>query len=1266
MHGSRLQRTVSADSAAHEETDAFLLISRYGVCQPPFKAGKGYKTVSRLKNKRNGEAYRRDIAWKTVVLALLLVAVFAILVWNAFDSDAAASVITLVTLLMVAAIVALEWRSTERSHEEQLRMKASNERLNLALRNMTATIWDYDLAARQILQTEGSQEKHGFTSAVSNVPESLIECGYVHPDSVDAFRAMYDKLFAGEPRAEGVFRMRSADREDWWYEHIQYVTLFNDAGKPYRAIGIGQDVTDKQRLAAAAETDSLTGLLNHNATLEHIKRLLAAEGEAGIGALFIIDLDYFKQVNDTLGHQTGDETLARIAGIIRESFRSEDVVGRIGGDEFMVFLCRAPHADIIRKKACQLIQALQFHCGDGNTGVALSASVGIAIRNSGDSFSTLYQRADTALYAAKEKGRNQYCIDARALPPPKAEAAACAEANRPGEAFRADKSLSPIQLQALLEHMDGGVLLFEIGEALRIRYLSPSFYKFTHIPMDAPNVDGVDLLSMVEEPDRSALVERLREGARTDTPVDFSYRVVTYRGAQTWRHIRAVRIRREESGNPMMIAVITDITEIKKTSAMLDAIVEHSPLGIGVFDLSHGFKPVFVNRVLLRMFNFGEEEFFAKAGANALSMVDQKDLPMVRALIDKVGQGDGRAPEEIVYHPAERKGMPRRSIRANGLRIPGSVGETLVLVMFNDITEQETALPPAGKAPEEVARPQKRRILIVDDSEVNRGVLRRILDSEYEVLEAENGNEALEMLSYSYETVSAVLLDLIMPVMDGCEVLAKMRADINLSKIPVIVTSGSAQTHTEVKALSLGANDFIVKPYNPAVIRHRLGNTINLRETAAFVNAVERDELTGLYSKAFFYKKAESVLRAHPERSYDLVCCDIERFKLVNELFGERMADQLLQHVSSLLVRQVNGGGVYGRIGVDKFACLIPHRAGYAAAVFEDIARSVNAFPISFNISLCYGVYVVEDASVPVSTMCDRALTACNSVKGKYGVYYAYYDDAFRKRLLAEQVILDSMRQGLAERQFQVHYQPKYSLATGAVVGAEALVRWQHPTRGFMPPGEFIPLFERNGFITDLDRYVWETVCAGISDWLRAGRTPPPISVNVSRADLYNPELAAILAGLLDKYGLPVELLHLEITETAYTEDSEQLVGAVERLRALGFIIEMDDFGTGYSSLNMLSELPIHILKLDLRFIRPETDDFRKANVLEVVIDLARRLRLPVVAEGVETAEQARALREMGCDYAQGYYFARPMPREDFERHLLEASMEAMPAFLRA
>ena len=549
-----------------------------------------------------------------------------------------------------------------------------------------------------------------------------------------------------------------------------------------------------------------------------------------------------------------------------------------------------------------------------------------------------------------------------------------------------------------------------------------------------------------------------------------------------------------------------------------------------------------------------------------------------------------------------------------------------------------------------------RKILVVEDNALNRSLLCQILSSEYDVIEAENGQEALEVLGQYGEGISLILLDIIMPVMDGYTFLSIMKADSAYSSIPVIVTTQSEGESDEVAALTHGATDFVVKPYKPQIILHRVASIINLRETAAMVNLIRYDRLTGLYSKEFFYQQVKNVLLRNPDRDYDIICSDIENFKLINDVFGIPAGDRLLCGIAEIYKQKVDGRGICGRMNSDQFACLIERHWTYTDEMFIDVSQHINQMLDVQNIVMKWGVYAVDDRSVSVEQMCDRALLAARAIKGQYGKYFAKYDDALRNCLLKEQAITDSMESALAQNQFQIYLQPKYRIRDECLVGAEALVRWNHPEWGFQSPAEFIPLFEKNGFITKMDQYVWEKACAALRDWDDKGLAPISVSVNVSRADIYNADLSDFLLKTVQKYELPPSRLHLEITESAYTEDPRQIIETVGRLRDLGFVIEMDDFGSGYSSLNMLNEMPIDILKLDMKFIQNETAKPSSQGILQFMVNLARWMHLSVVAEGVETKEQLNRLSEIGCDYVQGYYFARPMPGNEFEALLAENS----------
>ncbi len=543
-----------------------------------------------------------------------------------------------------------------------------------------------------------------------------------------------------------------------------------------------------------------------------------------------------------------------------------------------------------------------------------------------------------------------------------------------------------------------------------------------------------------------------------------------------------------------------------------------------------------------------------------------------------------------------------------------------------------------------------KKILVVEDNVINREILCQILEDTYETLQAENGKEALEMLEKHGEEIVLILLDIIMPIMDGYTFLSIIKKDSLYSSIPVIIVTLNDSEEDEVKALSRGATDFIRKPYSPQIVINRVASIIKLRETAAMVNLMKFDSLTGMYSKDYFYRKAEEIILNNPESNFHVICSNIENFSLVNDMYGLTVGDELLCYVANMLTDCIQDRGICGRINADVFAFLVENPSPFNKVKIEEKISELNTWFGRCTININFGIYIVDSLDVSMNIACDRAMSAYKSVKGKFDKLYAYYDDKIRLKKLYIQAITNNMQAALDAKEFQVYFQPKYTLNSETISGAEALVRWFSPTEGFLSPGEFIPVFEKNGFITELDKYVWEETCMMLRKCIDDNIPVVPVSVNVSRTDLYYPELPEFILGLVEKYNLDTELLHLEITESAYTENPEPIIKAVSKLRKYGFIIEMDDFGQGYSSLNMLSDLPIDILKLDMKFVQNTADspDSSGKNITSFVIQLAKWMNLTVTAEGVETRAQVNRLKDMDCDQAQGYYFARPMPKKDY------------------
>ncbi len=562
---------------------------------------------------------------------------------------------------------------------------------------------------------------------------------------------------------------------------------------------------------------------------------------------------------------------------------------------------------------------------------------------------------------------------------------------------------------------------------------------------------------------------------------------------------------------------------------------------------------------------------------------------------------------------------------------------------------------------------EKRTILVVDDSFTDRTLLRKTFEEEFHVVQAENGMKALERL-YCMPEISAVVLDIQMPELDGYGVLEAMRADERLREIPVVVDTASDETESQLKALDYGAVDVLIKPFNPKVAQRRIHNIIARREAEqhALRSALleeqlrrsEIDEKTGIYNKQGFCRASAEMMQSNPDKQYIILRWDVDRFKVFNDIYGVAAGDWFLARIGEECGKRIKGDVVFGRWNADHFVICMESDSFMANNIAEQLIDMVAGIHESFVFAARIGVYMVDDPYCEVSLMCDRAKLALRSIKNKYSARVAYYDDSMRLALIEEQDIVGDMKAALERGDFVVYLQPQYNYDTKTLHGAEALVRWKHPTKGMIPPGRFIPVFERNGFIGELDAFVWEEVCKFQRGWLDAGMAAVPISVNVSRCDVYNHRLCEFLDGLVKKYGLDHSMLHLEITETAYMDDPEQLIRVVRRLREIGFSVEMDDFGSGYSSLNTLKDVPVDMLKLDMKFLGTGTDDTRSGSILTSVIRMAHWLKLPVLAEGVETKEQAEYLKSVGCIYMQGYYCARPMPKKQFEEILRSTALE--------
>ncbi|WP_283429055.1 EAL domain-containing response regulator [Fibrobacter sp. UWB10] len=542
--------------------------------------------------------------------------------------------------------------------------------------------------------------------------------------------------------------------------------------------------------------------------------------------------------------------------------------------------------------------------------------------------------------------------------------------------------------------------------------------------------------------------------------------------------------------------------------------------------------------------------------------------------------------------------------------------------------------------------------MVIEDDPNCQEILQNVLEESYNITVVGNTQEALLLLMDAPTTYSLILLELELPD-DACiEFLKQRSAQSFLQNIPVIVITGEGDDNGCYK---LGADEFIRKPLNsPDVILARCEHTMALYESKNLVQQTEKDKLTGLYTIDYFFEYLKQIMPLDMGSDRDAIVIDIEHFRLINEIYGRGVGDQILSQIGNYLQQTLATlNAIACRAGADVFYVYCIHQENYGD--LQEALQSMLAKVAKVNnIRIRIGVWQYVERNLDPESWFDRAKNACDRIGGNFTNSIAFYNSGLHSKHLREERLIRDIYDAIEHKDLKVYYQPKYAIQGDKphLRSAEALIRWIHPSLGFINPGDFIPLFESNGLIQMVDNYVWNEAAAQIRRWKDEFDFTVPVSVNVSRIDIYDPELENKFCNILEQNKLTPNEYMIEITESAYSDNAQGLIDVLNSMRSKGFHIEMDDFGTGYSSLGMLTELPIDILKIDMSFVRNMEKHEKNKRMVELIIDIAKFLKVPCVAEGVETESQLQTLKRMGCDVIQGYYFSKPVPPEEFVKFI--------------
>lgn len=1017
-------------------------------------------------------------------------------------------------------------------------------------------LWEYIISDKRLVQSrklDGQFSKNSLI--VENYREQVHEWNLIYPDDWDIFDAYCDSMDRGDAHLTYELRAMCDAGYFVWFRY-EGQTICNDEGKPIKVVGRTLDVTEEKnerdRLEKQVSRDLLTGLYNREIALRMIQRKLPADLKAG-GALLVVDIDDFKQINDKFGRLYGDTLLETISGIIYTHFRAKDIVSRVDGDEFLIYCSGVGDEMGISRFVNKLMARFQEFLVDreGNK-VGISAGISLYPRD-GETYAEIYHCACIALACAKQMGKNQYVIYNAAMEEN-------ADVRQFCEKMQQGKKNS---LFTMAQSEDTNKELFD--------------FSFDIICHEKNFYDAIQTIfkevCLYFSIDRSTLMECVKGRQTVSVTAKWS--------REDDKDDAGIMEETSNKNWPIMEKIYKD--------------TEYSIIDEGKTDQN----------------DFEED------------VVIMSKVP-VTAIQFPIMDGD-KMTGALTYERWTAKEWAQTEISTLS-SITKMISSYLLAIQTKTELETEYVV---GKKAMDV---QKMIYYVVDKNNYELSYMSRFAHEMFP--ESKYGQKCYEVLKGKKSPCMEC------PIHD-------CRSENNYTNT-VEVYNGEEDSWYTVTASRMNQMAETGEKY-----------LLCQSDVTAFLDRVRgEDQLTGVMSYEKFRMDAIKVIRRSQD-GYMLVFVGIQDFARINDEYGYEVGDQVLRAYADLMKRNMVENELLCRVKGDDFAVLIKERPTsnvkerlkeYSEILTEKFRER---FPdISIN---CFGgVYFIYDSLEHISRCLDKAMKARKVVLKNFyetGGIYTYSKD-FELQEKEKEEMNRTMKESLEKGYFRVFFQPKVDSFTGEIIGAEALVRLLDKNNRLVPPGKFIPLAEENGLIVEIDKFVYNKTFELMSEWIKAGKQVPLISVNLSRLHLLDDNLPETMKGMSDKYGLKPEQIELEITESVFFEDTERLVKMIKRIKDLGYVISMDDFGAGFSTLSLMKTLPIDIIKLDGSFfLRNELDGKNKA-VISAIMQLAKNLQFDTVSEGVETKEQLDFIKEQGGRGVQGYYFYKPMPSEEFEKLL--------------
>lgn len=1022
--------------------------------------------------------------------------------------------------------------------------------------------YEYDIASDTITFADKFNHIFEGESVIEHPSENMLKMGLVSYDTQSAIEELFYLAKAGTEYHSTEFKLNTKNGGFQWY-FSTFSTIYDEEGNALRVVGLLRNIhaqkVEQQKLLIRAETDQMTGLYNKATTESKIQASLRELNGNSYEVLMLVDIDDFKKINDTFGHLKGDDVIIDIAKTLQEYKGDYGIAGRLGGDEFCVFLTNVLDTQLACEKAVLIAERLREVYHDE---CQVTLSIGIAATNQQIPYNVLLENADTALYQAKLNGKNRYYLYADDMERGK---------------YENDRGESPARSDHDTAFLDS---------LLSTLFASTNTYTAIEQAMALVGKHfDIDKICIWEYGFNKNFVDCTHQWCKKNIDNDMSLR----------QHTPAAILEELSAMGTDGITYSSDTSLIKTNTASMNPAAEGiqklmqcdirsngKRIGFICFysmdkDTTWSAQTLTSFKQIFRLFG---ESIKSKQAGRTMALLRDDTIKAFDLVQNPMIVVDKNSFEVMYFNENAQEYFPKLSLNSKCYACMHQESGPCTDCPVHKITENNPTVSCTKKS--------------------------RLIEEPLDV--------RMTTINWSSDSHSFLI---------------------------------STSTHKETKAEQL---------------KKELEQNINIEKRIA--EASYRDIITGYGNFEKFKVDAQTILNDNPDTDYVMFYFNIKNFKYINETYGHNVGDQTLKAVADVLNKYMQEGETFARVISDTYIMLIHYKAeDQFMSIFNNIKAEVHdaclAIQDRFVVDFTTGILIIDETmhSYSINRLVDRAMMAGKSIDASTGVSYAFYDDEYHKKVLNEAQLENSIHGALENNEFCAYVQPKYDIASKSLIGGELLVRWMSPSKGFLEPAAFIPSFEKNGFIYQIDCFMLEQACKSIRRYLDSDIYVIPFSVNLSRVTLAHPDFLSKVQEIVERYYIPHHYLEFEITESIFSENYALMIDVLTKLKSLDFIINMDDFGTGYSSLTLLRDLPIDVIKLDHDFLsRSATNDKNAVSILRSIIDMAHTLDIRVVSEGIETVEQLDMLRSLNCEIGQGFLFAKPMPIEDYDKMIKDYS----------